>query len=87
MAALLCGAWCATAQTAENSYEYVDLGLSVKWAACNVGATTPETYGDYFAWGETEPKTTYDWITYKWCNDSENTQNQVLYQWQLRHRG
>ena len=34
----------------------VDLGLSVKWATCNVGATTPEEYGDYFAWGDT---TTY----------------------------
>ncbi len=34
---------------------YVDLGLSVKWATCNVGATNPEDYGDHFAWGETEP--------------------------------
>ena len=33
----------------------VDLGLSVKWANCNVGATAPEQYGDYFVWGETEP--------------------------------
>ncbi|MCQ2130924.1 MAG: fimbrillin family protein [Bacteroidales bacterium] len=38
-----------------NGYEYVDLGLSVKWATMNVGATKPEEYGDYFAWGETEP--------------------------------
>lgn len=38
-----------------NGHEYVDLGLSVKWATMNVGATTPEEYGDYFAWGETEP--------------------------------
>ena len=36
-----------------NGYEYVDLGLSVKWATCNVGATSPEEYGLYFAWGET----------------------------------
>ena len=49
-----------------NNHEYVDLGLSVKWATCNVGATTPEEYGDYFAWGEVEPKTTYDWSTYKY---------------------
>ena len=35
----------------------VDLGLSVKWANCNVGASTPEEYGDYFAWGEVHPKT------------------------------
>lgn len=37
----------------------VDLGLSVLWASCNLGAVTPEGYGSYFAWGETEPKKTY----------------------------
>lgn len=58
---------------AENGHEYVDLGLSVKWATCNVGATSPEEYGDYFAWGETKPKTTYDLITYKYCNGSYET--------------
>ena len=42
-----------------NGREYVDLGLSVKWATCNVGATSPEEYGDYFAWGETMTKETY----------------------------
>ena len=51
-----------------NGHEYVDLGLSVKWATCNVGATSPEDYGDYFAWGETEAKEYYDWGTYKYCN-------------------
>ena len=67
---------------------YVDLGLSVKWAAFNVGATAPEDYGDYFTWGETEPhyesldplvwKTIhghqgYEWEDYKWCdNDSDS---------------
>ena len=56
-----------------NGHEYVDLGLSVKWATCNVGATKPEGYGDYFAWGETEPKRTYKWRTYKYCNGSETT--------------
>lgn len=55
------------------THEYVDLGLSVKWATCNVGAAKPEDYGDYFAWGETEPKSTYDWSTYKWCLGSHNT--------------
>ena len=49
-------------------HEYVDLGLSVKWATCNVGATKPEEYGYYFAWGETTPKSTYNWSTYKYCN-------------------
>ena len=42
-----------------NGHEYVDLGLSVKWATCNVGANAPEQYGDYFAWGETMPKRRY----------------------------
>ena len=56
-----------------NGHAYVDLGLSVKWATCNVGATKPEEYGNYYAWGETTPKTTYDWSTYKWCNGSETT--------------
>ena len=60
-------------ENTENGHEYVDLGLSVKWATCNVGATTPEEYGDYFAWGEVEPKEVYDWTTYKWCNGSYNT--------------
>ena len=57
-----------------GNHEYVDLGLSVKWATCNVGASKPEEYGDYFAWGETQPKETYDWSTYKWCNGSYDTQ-------------
>ena len=38
-----------------NAFEYVDLGLSVRWAKCNIGASVPEEYGDYYAWGETEP--------------------------------
>lgn len=44
-----------------NSHAYVDLGLpsGLKWATCNVGATSPEDYGDYFAWGETSTKSTY----------------------------
>ena len=41
-----------------NGHEYVDLGLKVKWATCNVGASKPSDYGDYYAWGETEPKQT-----------------------------
>ena len=56
--------------TFENGHEWVDLGLSVKWATCNVGASSPEDYGDYFAWGETEPKEVYDGSTYKYCNGS-----------------
>ena len=61
--------------TATFGYAFVDLGLpsGVKWAACNVGATTPEGYGGYFAWGETETKGDYTWDTYKWCNGSSST--------------
>ncbi len=42
-----------------NGHKYVDLGLSVKWAACNVGASSPSDYGDYYAWGETQTKSEY----------------------------
>ena len=58
-----------------NGYEYVDLGLpsGLMWAAYNVGATKPEEYGGYYAWGETEEKTDYSWETYKWCNGSAAT--------------
>ena len=52
-----------------NGHEYVDIGLpsGLKWATCNVGASSPEDYGDYFAWGETSPKAEYTWensVTY-----------------------
>ena len=45
--------------------EYVDLGLSVKWAKWNLGASAPEEIGDYFAWGECEKKDFYYWDNYK----------------------
>ena len=64
----------------------VDLGLSVCWASCNLGASKPEEYGDYYAWGEIDPyyssqdpltwkdgKTGYNWDSYKWCNGSSST--------------
>lgn len=53
--------------------EYVDLGLSVKWATFNVGASKPEEYGDYYAWGETATKNNYEWDSYRWCEGSETT--------------
>ncbi len=43
-----------------NGHAYVDLGLSVKWATCNVGASSPSDYGNYYAWGETSTKSSYD---------------------------
>lgn len=57
----------------EPDYEYVDLGLSVNWATCNVGATKPEEYGDFFAWGETKKKNDYsveNSLTYKLSEDA-----------------
>lgn len=48
-----------------NGHEWVDLGLSVKWATCNVGASSPNESGSYFAWGEIVPKSEYTWENYK----------------------
>ena len=48
-----------------NGHEYVDLGLSVKWAAMNIGATRVSDHGGYYAWGETGNKDDYSWSTYK----------------------
>ena len=53
------------------SDDWVDLGLpsGLLWATRNVGATSPEEYGDYFAWGETQTKESYyNWSTYRYCN-------------------
>lgn len=44
-----------------NGHEWVDLGLSVKWATCNVGASSPSDYGSFFSWGETRAKSKYSW--------------------------
>lgn len=52
-----------------NGYDYVDLGLSVMWATCNIGATSEEEPGDYFAWGETKPKEEYSWQTYTFYDE------------------
>ena len=62
-ALLLTTATAATAQSPATGqclgHDYVDLGLSVMWATCNIGAETPSDYGDYFAWGEAETKSSY----------------------------
>ena len=64
-----------------KGHAYVDLGLpsGLLWAACNVGANSPEDYGDYFAWGETEPKSTYNLSTYKWCRGSSSIMTKYDY--------
>lgn len=55
------------------AFSAIDLGLSVKWANKNVGAEFPEDPGDYFAWGETEPKQEFSWYNYKWYDGSAIT--------------
>ena len=66
----------ASAQCPDNNHPHmIDLGLpsGTKWACCNVGASKPEDYGGYFAWGETEEKDYYDWSTYTHCDGTEGT--------------
>lgn len=72
---LLFGSWPDDPVTPPDSHEWVDLGLpsGTLWATCNVSASCPEEFGDYFAWGETAPKDYYDWSTYKWCTGSDKT--------------
>lgn len=59
-----------TVERLDPSNDWVDLGLpsGLLWATRNVGATSPEDYGDYFAWGETTTKSTYYWSNYNYCN-------------------
>lgn len=59
----------------DNHPHAIDLGLpsGTKWACCNVGSNTPEGYGGYYAWGETEEKEKYDWTTYIHCDGSMET--------------
>ena len=53
-------------KSTQPEHEYVDLALpsGTLWATCNIGAEVPEDYGDYFAWGETSPKTEFSWDNY-----------------------
>ena len=62
-----------------NHPHMIDLGLpsGTKWACCNVGADKPEGYGGYYAWGETEEKTTYNWSTYIHCDGSDTDCNDL----------
>ena len=55
----------------------IDLGLpsGTKWACCNVGASAPEQYGGYYAWGETSEKSVYDWDTYQYYDSNGNLVN------------
>ncbi|MBR3783332.1 MAG: hypothetical protein IKJ78_02545, partial [Bacteroidales bacterium] len=62
---------CKSGTNNDNNSGWVDLGLpsGLLWATCNVGADTPEEFGDYFAWGETQPKDEYTWDNYRFGSD------------------
>ncbi len=64
-----------------DTHEHVDLGLpsGTLWATCNIGADSPEEYGDYFAWGETATKDTYEWRNYKWAHWEYDTISDHFY--------
>ena len=74
-----CGTWFYTPiksfSTVTYTAEAVDMGLpsGLKWSAYNLGASSPEQIGAYFAWGEIDPKMDYSWETYKWCDGSSNS--------------
>ena len=58
----------------DNHHPHViNMGLAGKWACCNVGASAPWEYGGYYAWGETEEKSTYNWSSYIHCDGSYST--------------
>ena len=65
--------------TTPSTMEYVDLGLpsGLKWAKCNLGASKPSDYGDYYAWGETAPKKIYNWVTYKWMKAGQSDEKYI----------
>ena len=58
-----------------NGHNWVDLGLSVKWATCNIGASSPSAYGDYYAWGETSTKSRYAWENYLFRTSGDEWEN------------
>ncbi|MBR3725319.1 MAG: hypothetical protein IKN11_08055 [Bacteroidales bacterium] len=66
----------------EDEGKWVDLGLpsGLLWATRNIGASSPEDYGDYFAWGETQPKEVYNWSTYRYCNGHYNELTKYCYE-------
>ena len=62
-----------------SEHEYVDLGIGTLWATCNIGANSPEEYGKYFAWGETQPKDDYSWSTYKYAKGNYDKLTKYCY--------
>ena len=72
---LLSGTWDNEPDILSDGHEWVDLGLpsGTLWATCNLGATSPEDFGSYFAWGETMPKYSYSWSTCSLCNGTSTS--------------
>ena len=70
----IAGASIQASAQAPAGVQAVDLGLpsGIRWASCNIGATAPEDYGNYYAWGETETKADYSWATYMYANGAYN---------------
>ena len=70
----LCGTGCSSSEESVSGqlegHNYVDLGLpsGTLWATCNLGANQPEENGAYYAWGETSPKSEFEWTNYKYGN-------------------
>lgn len=64
----------------KTTEEWVDLGLpsGLLWASCNLGANTPEGYGNYYAWAETATKEVYTWSTYHYCTVDDRDSLQTL---------
>ena len=61
-----------------DSKNTADLGLSVKWATCNLGASSPEQSGNFYAWGETTPKTQFTWDNYKWTYEEKSSYGDII---------
>ncbi|MBP5319267.1 MAG: hypothetical protein J6Y77_07695 [Paludibacteraceae bacterium] len=71
-----------------DNHEWVDLGLSVKWATCNIGAQSPSDFGDFFAWGETMAKKKFTWKNYKYRLDGDDVRSVRFTQYNtVRGRG
>ena len=81
-------ATCQVSVKKADEHSYVDLGLSVMWATCNVGAENSWSYGEYYSWGETETKSNFSWSTYKWCSGSSyNTLTKYCYNYSYSGNG
>ena len=63
-----------------DGHKAVDLGLSVKWATCNLGAESPDSFGNFYKWGETEPSEDDSWEKYKYYDIKRDTHQRIGYE-------